>query len=107
VQRYATLTRHVYSPHIDVASLSWWKKLEPNMQAAIKKAMQEAAVYQRAFNRKHDAARLALLKAKGMQVITDCDIESFRQKVAGLKEMDLFGAPEVKSLLQKIMAATR
>jgi len=107
VQRYATLTRHVYSPHIDVVSLAWWKKLEPKAQEAIKKAMQEAAVYQRGFNREHDAARLALLKAKGMQVITDCDIASFRQKVAGLKDMDLFGDPKVKDLLLKIMAAAR
>ncbi len=30
IQKYMTLTRHVYSPHIDVASMLWWKYLFDN-----------------------------------------------------------------------------
>jgi len=35
IQKYMTLTRHVYSPHIDVASLKWWKTLDANTQDLI------------------------------------------------------------------------
>jgi tripartite ATP-independent transporter DctP family solute receptor len=107
VQRYASLTRHVYSAHIDVASLAWWKTLRPADQEMIQKAMQEAALYQRALNREGDARRLALLESKGMQVETRPDIASFRARTAGLKDMDLFRDPKVKALLQKILAAVQ
>ena len=107
IQKYMTLTRHVYSPHIDVASLIWWKTLKPADQEMIQKAMYEAAVFQRKQNRDKDGARLALLKEKGMQVEEHPDIESFRTKVAGLKDMDLFSAPKVHTLLNKMLEATK
>jgi tripartite ATP-independent transporter DctP family solute receptor len=107
IQKYMTLTRHVYSPHIDVASLIWWKKLKPAEQEMISKAIYEAAVFQRKDNRDKDGARLALLKEKGMVVEEQPDLNSFRTKVAGLKDMDLFKEPKVQELLLKIMAATK
>ncbi len=107
IQKYMTLTRHVYSPHIDVASLIWWKTLDAKDQQMIQKAMYEAAVYQRKDNRDKNAARLKFLKEKGMQVVEHPDIASFRAKVAGLKDMKLFKEPKVHALLLKVMAATR
>ena len=107
IQKYMTLTRHVYSPHIDVASLTWWKTLDPKDQDMIQKAMYEAAVYQRKDNRDKNAARLAFLKEKGMIVEEHPDIASFRAKVAGLKDMDLFKVPKVQDLLLQVMAATK
>ena len=96
VQKYMTMTRHVYSGHIDVASLSWWKKLDPKYQKMVKDSMYEAAVYQRKFNRDNNAKRLALLKEKGMAVEMDPDVDSFRAKVADLQNMDLFKEAKVK-----------
>lgn len=61
VQKYMTLTRHVYSAHIDVASLNWWNKLEKQNQDLLKEAMSEAARYQRTDNRAKNEARLSLL----------------------------------------------
>ncbi len=107
VQKYLTLTRHVYSPHIDVASLVWWKTLKPADQQLIQSTMHEAAVYERKVNRAKNAERLAMLKAKGMQVIEDPDIAAFRKKVAGMKDMPIFSNPQVHSLLLKVIAATR
>ncbi len=107
IQKYMTMTRHVYSPHIDVASMLWWKTLKPADQGMIQKAMYEAAVFQRRDNRAKDGARLALLKEKGMIVEEHPDLASFRAKVAGLKDMDLFARPKVHDLLLKIMAATK
>jgi len=107
IQKYMTLTRHVYSPHIDVASMIWWKTLSPADQEMIQKAMVEAAVFQRKDNRDKDGARLTLLKEKGMVVEENPDLASFRSKVAGLKDMDLFKQPKVHTLLLKIMEATK
>jgi tripartite ATP-independent transporter DctP family solute receptor len=107
VQKYMTLTRHVYSGHIDVASLAWWKTLDPETQKLITQCMREAAVYQRKSNRDNNAKRLALLKEKGMQIEMQPEVASFRAKVADLKDMDLFKEPKVQTLLQKFMAATK
>ena len=107
VQKYMTMTRHVYSGHIDVASLAWWNKLDPKTQKLIKDCMYQAAVYQRKFNRDNDAKRLALLKEKGMQIEMEPDVASFREKVAGLKDMDLFQEPKVQQMLVKFMDATK
>ena len=107
IQKYMTLTRHVYSCHIDVASLDWWNSLSVKDQALIQRAIYEAAVFQRQDNRSKNAQRLVMLKEKGMQVVEDPDINAFRAKVAGLKDMDLYSDPKVKSMLEKIMAATR
>ena len=107
IQKYMTLTRHVYSPHIDVASLTWWQGLTPADQQLIAQAMKEAARFQRQDNRAKNAARLALLKEKGMIVEEHPDLASFRAKVAGLKDMKLFSEPKVHALLLKIMEATK
>lgn len=107
VQKYMTLTRHVYSGHIDVASLSWWKSLDPGVQDTIQQAMREAAVYQRKMNREKDAERLELLKEQGMLIEMNPDVASFRAKVAGLKDMDLFAEPRVQNLLMRVMEATK
>jgi tripartite ATP-independent transporter DctP family solute receptor len=107
VQKYASMTRHVYSGHIDVASLAWWKKLDGQTRDMIQKAMYEAAVYQRKFNRDGDAARLALLKEKGMEVEMNPDVERFRAKMAHLKDMDLYKDPRAHALLMKTLEATK
>jgi len=107
IQKYLTLTRHVYSPNIDVASLSWWKTLDPRTRELIQKCMVEAARFQRKDFRGKDAVWLKLLKEKGMLVQETPDIESFRAKVAGMKDMDLFRNPRVKAMLEKLIQATQ
>lgn len=107
VQKYLTLTRHVYSPHIDVASLIWWKTLTPKTQEMLQKAMYTAAVYQRRENREGNAARLKLLKKKGFIIEEHPDIAAFRAKVADLKNMDIYQEPKVKAMLTKILAVVK
>lgn len=107
IQKYLSLTRHVYSYHIDVASLKWWETLSKADQDMIQKAMYDAAVFQRHDNRSKDAARLQLLKDKGMQVVENPDIAAFRAKVANLKDMDLYKDPKVQDMLLRIMDAVK
>jgi len=107
IQKYMTLSRHVYSYHIDVASLNWWNTLDKGHQEMVKTAMHDAAVYQRGENRSQNARRLELLREKGMEIVEHPDIDAFRAKVAGLKEMDLYRDKRVKSLLLKILEAVQ
>jgi TRAP-type C4-dicarboxylate transport system substrate-binding protein len=95
IQKYMTLTRHVYSPHIDVANLAWFNSLSTDDQAR----------FQRADNRNKNAARLALLRKKGMQINETPDIDAFRQKVAGLKDMEMYADSRVQALLNKMLNA--
>lgn len=107
VQKYLTLTGHVYSPHIDVASLAWWKTLDAATQEMLATAMREAALYQRQQNRAGDAGRLQLLKEKGFEVEEHPDLEGLRAKVAGLKDMEMYRDPRVASMLDKVLAAVQ
>ena len=68
VQKYLTVTNHVYSPWIVTVSKKFWDGLSP----AEKKVLMDAAVKSRDFERKDtrdEAAKaLADLKGKGMQI---------------------------------------
>lgn len=107
IQKYMTLTRHVYSPHIDVASLRWWNTIDAPTQAMILKAIREAADYQRKDNREKDAARLAYLKEKGMEVEESPDLAAFRTKLVSLQSNSIYSDPRVNDLLRRMLEATR
>ena len=107
IQKYMTLTRHVYSPHIDVTSLKWWTSLDSKTQDLIQTTLYEAAVFQREDNRSKNAARLTFLKEKGMEVEENPDIDAFRAKVAGLKDMDLYSEPRIQAFLIEMLNATK
>lgn len=107
IQKYMTMTRHVYSAHIDVASLNWWNGLSPENQKLVSECIHEAALFQRKDNRAKDADRLKMLKEKGMIVEESPDIAAFRAKVSGMKDMELYGEPRVKNLLDRMIEATR
>lgn len=68
VQKYLSVTNHVYSPWILTVSKKWWDTLSPAEQ----KVLRDAAVASRAFERQDTRAEavraLGDLKAKGMQI---------------------------------------
>jgi len=107
IQKYMTLTRHVYSSHIDVAGLKWWNSLSADKQTLIAGAIKDAALFQRADNRAKDAGRLAMLGEKGMVIEKNPNVAAFRARVADLKNMDLYSAPRVNTLLLKMIEATQ
>ncbi|MFZ3120761.1 MAG: TRAP transporter substrate-binding protein [Variovorax sp.] len=86
VQKYLTVTNHVYSPWIVTVSKKWWDTLTP----AEKKVLQDAAVKSRDFERKdtrEEATKaLAELKGKGMQVneLPASEVNRMREKLAGV-----------------------
>ncbi|MGC4077794.1 MAG: TRAP transporter substrate-binding protein [Rubrivivax sp.] len=80
VQKYLTVTNHVYSPWIVTVSKRWWDGLS----ATEKKILTDAAVKSRDFERQDTRAEaakaLAELKAKGMQVVELPPAETARMR---------------------------
>ena len=86
VQKYMSMTRHVYSSHIDMMNLATFNKLSKEDQEMFVSAMREAAAYQRKLNRDADKEHMAVIKEKGMIVDESPDIDSFREKVSSIYE---------------------
>jgi len=107
VQRYLTLTGHVYSAHIAVANLEWFRSLPVADQGLLQECMVEAAHFQRAWNRRNEAVFLATLEEAGMQVNEAPDLDSFRSRVADIRKMEVFEGKGTQDLLQKFLKAAR
>ncbi|MHC1743488.1 MAG: TRAP transporter substrate-binding protein [Syntrophobacteraceae bacterium] len=107
VQKYLTLTAHVYSSHIDVANLEWFKGLPVADQELLRQCMVEAARFQRDWNRKNEADFLEKLKSAGMTVDEKPDLASFREKVKDIQQLPIFAAQEVQEMLQLFLKAAK
>jgi TRAP-type transport system periplasmic protein len=112
VQKYLTVSNHVYSPWIVLVSKSWWDSLS----ADEKKIFQDAAVSSRAFERDDTRAQSAKaleeLKKAGMEVSTlpDTEIAKLREIAAPIsaKVIESVGKPlwdEVQTELAKVRPA--
>jgi TRAP-type C4-dicarboxylate transport system substrate-binding protein len=83
VQKYLTLSRHVYSAHVLLVSKKVWDGLSPAHQEAMKIAAVESRDVERRWSREGSDAALAELKAKGMTVtsIPRADSERIRNRL--------------------------
>jgi TRAP-type C4-dicarboxylate transport system substrate-binding protein len=104
VQKYLSITKHVYSPWIVLASKKWWDGLS----ADEKKAIQEAAVASREFERKdsREASVKAIdfLKDKGMQVSVVSDAELARMREKAKPAFDKFAAEGGADVIKEMQA---
>jgi tripartite ATP-independent transporter DctP family solute receptor len=80
-QKHVTMTRHAYAAAVITFSEEVFNKLPADVQEIFIQSAQEAAEYERAWVAENEAAQIADLKANGMEVIEDPDLESFRQAV--------------------------
>ncbi len=68
VQKYLTVTNHVYSPWIVLVSKKWWDGLSAAEQKVLIDAGKASRDFERQDTRKEAAGAVAELKKKGMQV---------------------------------------
>ncbi len=112
VQKYLSVTNHVYSPWIMTASKKWWDQLSKDE----KKVLQDAAIASREFERKDTRAEaakaVAALKEKGMVVneLTPQEVGRMRDKLTRINAtiaanvgMDLWN--ETQGALGKLRSA--
>ncbi|MBI5604452.1 MAG: DctP family TRAP transporter solute-binding subunit [Deltaproteobacteria bacterium] len=81
-QKYLTLTRHVYSALVFLASKSFLDGLSPQERKVITDNARAAALQGRQFIRGNEAKQLAELKTAGMLVEDKPDLAAFRKATA-------------------------
>ncbi|MBB6310228.1 TRAP transporter substrate-binding protein [Xanthobacter tagetidis] len=82
VQKYLTLTGHVYAPTLVMISPAAWNKLTPDQQKILKDAVAKAIVAQRKAVEELEANAVKTLKDQGMQVEAKVDNAQFSAKLA-------------------------
>jgi TRAP-type transport system periplasmic protein len=80
VQKYMTVTNHVYSPWIVTASKKWWDALSKDEQKVLMDAAKVSRDFERKDTRAEAAKAMADLKAKGMQINEMSPAESDRMR---------------------------
>jgi len=70
VQKFISVTNHVYTPVAIVASKKFWETLSPADQAGVQKAATEAGLYQRKLLDEGDIDVVSKFKAAGVTVNT-------------------------------------
>jgi len=68
VQKYLSITNHVYSPWIVTVSKKWWDQLSKDEQNVLLDAARASRDFERKDTREEAGRALAELKAKGMQI---------------------------------------
>jgi TRAP-type transport system periplasmic protein len=83
VQKYMSLTGHVYSPFIVLASKKWFDSLPPADKTLVRAAAIEAGVYQRQQQRDQATKLIEALKGKGMLVneLAPAELQRLRTSV--------------------------
>lgn len=81
IQKYATLTQHVYSPAVIAMSKVRWDGLTEEQQGWFMEAAKAAAEATRATVAKNEAEGVALLRKNGMEVIDTVDKAAFTAAV--------------------------
>lgn len=111
VQKYLTLTYHIYDPLVLVFSKPVWDKLSEADRAAVQKAAQEASAYQRQINRAKEAEILKLLADKGLTIteLSPQERARLKERLAPVldKHARAVGDAEVKEFFAELDRARR
>lgn len=100
VQKYLSLTSHVYSPAVMMVSKRTFDTLTPDEQQAMRLAAKAAAPVSRNVNDKDEKSDIEELSRRGMTVITDVDRSAFVASIE--KSRDKFETLFGKSMLDAI-----
>ncbi|MGE4370246.1 MAG: TRAP transporter substrate-binding protein [Burkholderiaceae bacterium] len=68
VQKYLTITNHIYNPMVLVGSKKLWDDLSPEERKVIADAAKEAGAFQRQLNTDQEAVQIKDMESRGMTV---------------------------------------
>jgi tripartite ATP-independent transporter DctP family solute receptor len=105
IQKYASLTGHVYSPAAVVISKITWDELSPEEQGWMNEAAKAAAEASRATVAKNETAGVEKMIANGMEVVTDIDKAAFAAAVQPV--YDEYAPKYSPELIQRIRDAQK
>ncbi|MDC7690621.1 TRAP transporter substrate-binding protein [Vogesella indigofera] len=105
VQKYLSVTKHVYSPWVMTASKKWWDGLSRDEQ----KILQDAALASRTFERKDSRAEamrsVKFLTQQGMKINMVSDAELKRMRDKAKPAFDKFAANGGAEVLKELQGA--
>lgn len=111
VQKYLTLTNHVYNPMGLVMSKQFYDKLTPEQQKIVKDAAVEASTLQRQLNRDQSAKFKQTLIDKGMKVteLTPAAYQGFVDKVQPVFKAytDKIGKQNLEEFMKEVKDNTK
>ena len=86
VQKYLTVTNHVYSPWIVLVSKKYWDGLSKDEQKVLLDAAKKSRDFERQDTRAEGAKALADLKGKGMQIneLSPAEANRMREKLGAI-----------------------
>jgi tripartite ATP-independent transporter DctP family solute receptor len=103
-QKYLTLTRHVYSALVFVANKAFIDGLPAAERKAVVDCARAAALQGRSHIRDNEAKQIAELKAAGMQVEDQPDLQAFRKATAPVIES---ASGDTKKIVEQIQQAVK
>lgn len=82
VQPYLSMTRHVYTPWVLLASKKWWDTLSPDEQKLIRQAAASSRDFERKDSRADSAKAMTVLKDSGMKIntVSPEELQRLREK---------------------------
>jgi tripartite ATP-independent transporter DctP family solute receptor len=111
VQKYLSLTKHVFNPQSMLLSKKTWDRLSPAEKTLLQDAAKEAALYQRQVSRDQTTKSIELIKQSGVAVneISPEEIEKIRQKIKPAidkfaKDIDPEVAQQINAEIAKVRA---
>lgn len=79
VQKYLSLTRHIYAAAPLIMSLKRWQEMPKEDQELVLKTAVEVAAYERSLGRDSEAKMVQELEQRGMQVIKEVDTAAWQK----------------------------
>ncbi|AHL75826.1 ABC transporter substrate-binding protein [Stutzerimonas stutzeri] len=111
VQKYLSVTNHVYSPWIVTASKRWWDGLSETEQNIIMEAAKKSRDSERADTRAEAQEALAKIKEQGMEInkVSPEEIQRMREKAKPAIQtvVDTVGEPLFKEVQAEIAKAPK
>ncbi len=98
VQKHISKTEHILTNAYSIINASVFEGYDKDEQEAVRAAGADATEWLRQYTQKDEEGAYAFLKDKGMQVVLDVDVESFREACSGVitKFPELFPSDLVK-----------
>lgn len=104
VQKYLSITHHVYSPWVVTVSKKWYDGLSADEKAALKKAAVASRDFERKDSREAAAKAMVTLKQKGMQINTMNEAEVARLRATTKPAIDKFAADGHAQVVKDLQA---
>jgi tripartite ATP-independent transporter DctP family solute receptor len=89
VNRYVTITNHIYSPYVCLLNLDFWNELKPEQQQLLQTAIDETVGYHRTLVTKSAEDAEAAIRAHGNEFVelTPEELAQFKDQVASVLPM--------------------